>query len=101
MEQVAYINLDKTWRKVEEVISTKLGETFTFDSSKTYQIQFSEGDGPALFIAPSSIDSVASNEGFRIYSVGDTKVIYKKSTNDLYAKAFATNCSVNVSELGE
>lgn len=95
MSQIALLKLNKTWTKVE----TAIGEEFTFDVDKTYQFQFINGDGPAQFVEPSSIDSVTSDEGNRVFE-GCT-MQYKKGTNDLYAKASAVSCQVNVTVLGE
>lgn len=101
MAQVALMKLDKNWVTAEEAIIKATKATFTFSADKTYEFQFREGDGPALFLEPQDEPMPGDVDGFQTDMKGLVTVQYKPGSNLLYVRASATHCTVNVSLLGE
>lgn len=99
MAQVALIKLTGEWETLEDLISEATGTTFTFDSSKTYQIEC-RGASNAYLIEPTAEPTAGTSGGVMLDNAGRKIMKYKKGDNDLYARADLTTF-LNITVLGE
>lgn len=85
------LNSENGWENVASVISSKTGNTFTFDSSKKYYFQVKNGE--VLFNNSSATPT--DNAGL-IVKTGE-QVVMLIASGDLYAQANGGKAVVNVS----
>lgn len=76
---------------------TALSDIITVDADTTYYIQ-NRGAGVLVVVEPDSEPSADDTDGILVQPYKVLK--YKKGTNDLYLRAFANMCSINVSSEG-
>lgn len=99
MAQVALIKLTGEWETLEDLISEATGTTFTFDTTKTYQIEC-RGASNAFLLEQSSEPSDDSTAGVMLQNDGEKIVKYKKGTATMYARAVQES-ALNITVLGE
>lgn len=71
-----------------------LSEIITVDADVTYYIQ-NRGSDVLVAVEPDSKPSDDNTDGLLVQPYKVLK--YKKGTNDLYLRAFANTCSINIS----
>jgi len=99
MTQVALIELTKDWEDLEDAISEATETEFTFDTTKTYQIEC-RGNGRAFLVEQVDDPTAGSKDGVMLDNSGMKVVKYKKGTNVLYGRA-ESSCLLNITVLGE
>lgn len=99
MAQVAFIGLTNEWEDLEDLISEATGETFTFDTTKTYQIEC-RGESNAYLLEQTDEPADDSTAGVMLQNDGEKVVKYKKGTATMYARA-VQNSGLNITVLGE
>lgn len=86
--------------KFEKGLTTEwvsLSDIITVDASTTYYIQ-NRGANVLIAVEPDSEPSDDDTDGVLVQPYKILK--YKKGTNDLYLRAFANMCSINISSEG-
>lgn len=83
--------------KFEQLIGEwiELSDIITVDVDKTYYIQ---NRGPDVLVACEGSSEPVSEEGVLVQPYKVLK--YKKGADDLYLRAFANNCSINITSEG-
>lgn len=98
MANIALVNITNEWVKLETAIAD-IVDNFTFDTSKTYQLQF-RGNAGALLFESDTAPEADTNDGFILGQVSEP-IEYKAVDGvDLYIKA-QTSGVINVAEKGE
>lgn len=72
---------------------TRLADDYTFTAGNTYYIQ-NRGPDFLLTLEPDSAPSESDDEG-DMWKPLD-RIIYEVGDNDLYVRAFSSNCSINI-----
>ena len=97
MANIALVEIGNEWVKLETAIG-EIVDSFAFDTSKTYQLQF-RGNAGALLIESATEPEAETVDGFMLGQVSEP-VEYKAVDGiDLYIKA-QTSGVVNVAEKG-
>ncbi|MBQ0113356.1 MAG: hypothetical protein KBT03_09525 [Bacteroidales bacterium] len=99
MAQVAFIKVTSDWETLEDLISEATGETFTFDATKTYQIEC-RGSSNVYLIEPDFELQDDFSGGVMLDNTGKKLLKYKKGSYDLYVRADLASF-LNITVLGE
>ena len=86
MAQVNFQGLNKTWTSFASIVGTVGADT-------QYQIQ---NRGADVLMALESGSAPSSDTQAGVMVLPNNVIIYKKGTQDLYLRAFNSNCSINV-----
>lgn len=86
MAQVKFQALTNEWTSFASVVGTVGADT-------TYQIQ---SRGADVLVALESASEPTGSTQAGVMVLPNNVVVYKKGTQDLYLRAFNSNCSINV-----
>lgn len=92
---VANIKPTKQWTKLEDLITSTIGETATLADNATYSIQ-NNGDGDAYIISQELEPTNTSGEGLRLFP--KLSYSYKTGTNTCWIRC-STPCNLHVEEV--
>lgn len=92
---VANIRPTKKWTKLEDLITSAIGETATLKDNATYKIQ-NNGGGDAYVISQENEPTAKSGMGFRLFPAHC--YTYKKSANVCFIRCNDA-CNLHVEEV--
>lgn len=98
MANIAFIKVTKEWVSVEELI----GNSFSFDSTKTYILE-GRGNGGVLVLESDTVPDSDSRAGNKLDGLGYKIAEYKVGIGTLYARreVNSLDSGLNISEKEE
>jgi hypothetical protein len=98
---IATITVDKTWRKVEDVVSRKIGTAFTFEDDIVYSFQ-NQGDKNSILLQDyTSVPAENNEDGVILPPDNRYPCGFIKDSGELYARCLGGSSILHIESTEE